>query len=53
MHAKAPGWLETVWLLYLFENDQKEAKERYRSFVESVQNKKIKDPSSDIAGGLF
>ena len=53
MYATAPEWLETGWLLSLFGDDQLEAKRRYRSFVESVQNKKIEDQSSDIVGGFI
>ena len=52
-YATVPEWLETGWLLSLFGDDQLEAKRRYRSFVESVQNKKIEDPSSDIVGGFI
>ncbi len=52
-YAKAPEWLETRWLLSLFAKNQKQAKRRYRSFVESVQDEKIEDPSADIEGGFI
>ena len=52
-YAKAPEWLETYWLLSLFEKNQKHAKRRYRGFVESVQNEEIVDPSADIEGGFI
>ena len=52
-YSKEPEWLETRWLLSLFGKDHKQAKRRYRSFVESVQNEKIEDPSSDIVGGFI
>lgn len=52
-YSKAPEWLEIRWLLSLFGKDHKQAKRRCRSFVESVQNEKIADPSSDIVGGFI
>ena len=52
-YVKAPEWLETYWLLSLFEKNQKHAKRRYQGFVESVQNEKIEDPSADIESGFI
>ena len=52
-YAKAPEWLDTRWLLSLFGENQTKAKKRYRSFVESVQNEKIENPSKDIVGGVI
>ena len=52
-YAKAPEWLETSWLLSLFAKNQNRAKRRYRSFVESVQDERIEDPSADIEGGFI
>ncbi len=52
-YAKAPEWLETHWLLSLFAQKRKVAKERYREFVESVQNEKIENPSKDIVSGII
>ena len=40
-YVKAPGWLETHWLLSLFGKGQGKAKRRYRDFVESVQNEEL------------
>jgi hypothetical protein len=40
-------------LLSLFGANQKKAKERYRDFVESVQNDKIENPSKDIINGVI
>jgi REP element-mobilizing transposase RayT len=52
-YAKAPDWLDTHWLLSLFDSNQNKAKERYRDFVESVQNEKIKNPSKNIINGVI
>ena len=52
-YVKAPEWLETSWLLSLFGKDHKQAKKNYRSFVESVQNEEIEDPSTDMVGGVI
>jgi putative transposase len=52
-YAKAPEWLETHWLLSLFGQNRKGAMERYREFVESVQNDKIENPSKDIVSGII
>lgn len=52
-YAKAPDWLETHWLLSLFGQNRKKAMERYREFVESVQNEKIENPSTDIVSGVI
>jgi putative transposase len=52
-YAKAPEWLETHWLLSLFGQNRKKATERYREFVESVQNEKIENPSKNIVAGAI
>ena len=52
-YTKAPEWLETHWLLSLFGQKRKRAMERYREFVESVQNEKIENPSKDIVSGVI
>jgi REP element-mobilizing transposase RayT len=52
-YAKAPEWLETHWLLSLFGSNHNKAKERYRDFVESVQNDQIENPSKDIINGAI
>ena len=52
-YAKSPEWLETDWLLSLFDQNRKKAMERYREFVESVQNEKIEDPSKGIVSGVI
>ena len=52
-YAKAPEWLETDWLLSIFDRNQKKATERYREFVESVQNERIENPSGNIMGGTI
>jgi hypothetical protein len=52
-YAKAPEWLETHWLLSLFGQNRKKAMERYREFVESVQDEKIENPSKDIVSGVI
>jgi putative transposase len=52
-YEKAPEWLETDWLLSLFDQHRKKAMERYREFVESIQNEKIKNPSKDIVSGII
>jgi hypothetical protein len=52
-YTKAPEWLETHWLLSLFGQKRKKAMERYREFVESVQNEKIENPSKDIVSGAI
>ena len=40
-------------LLSLFGQSRKKATERYREFVESVQNQKIENPSKDIVSGAI
>jgi hypothetical protein len=40
-------------LLSLFDQSRKKATERYREFVESVQNQKIENPSKDIVSGAI
>ena len=40
-YVKAREWLETDWLLSLFDKSRKIAMERYREFVESVQREKV------------
>lgn len=52
-YSKVPEWLETAWLLSLFGQNRKKAMERYREFVESVQNEKIENPSKDIVSGVI
>jgi REP-associated tyrosine transposase len=52
-YTKDHEWLETRWLLSLFGTKQKKATERYRDFVESVQNEKIENPSKDIVHGAI
>jgi putative transposase len=52
-YTKAPEWLETNWLLSLFSRNRKKATERYREFVESVQNDKLENPSKDIVSGAI
>jgi putative transposase len=52
-YKKAPEWLETDWLLSLFGQNRKKAMERYRQFVESIQNEKIENPSKDIVSGII
>ena len=52
-YAKAPEWLETHRLLSLFGRKRKAAMERYREFVESVQNEKIENPSKDVVSGII
>jgi putative transposase len=52
-YAKAPEWMETNWLLSLFSANLKKGKERYRDFIESVENEKIENPSKDIVGGII
>ncbi len=52
-YVKAREWLETDWLLSLFDKSRKIAMERYREFVESVQREKIENPSKDIVGGVI
>ena len=52
-YKKAPEWLETDWLLSLFGQNRKKAMERYREFVESMQNEKIENPSKDIVSGII
>lgn len=52
-YAKAPEWLETAWLLSPFGVNRQKAKEGYRSFVESVQNEKIENPSKGIINGVI
>jgi hypothetical protein len=48
-----PAWLETDWILQLFGKNRKVAQKAYRDFSENIDHKKIKDPSSEIAGGLI
>jgi hypothetical protein len=45
--------METSWLLSLFGANLKKGKERYREFIESVENEKIENPSKDIVGGII
>jgi REP element-mobilizing transposase RayT len=52
-YTKPPEWLETHWLLSIFGNDQREAKKRYRDFVEEAQNQEIDDPSKDVVSGVI
>jgi len=48
-YKKAPGWLETGWLLSLFGNNRK----RYRQFVEGAQKERVPNPSKDAVHGLI
>jgi hypothetical protein len=50
---KIPKWLEADWLLQLFGKNRKAANRAYRDFTEKVDIKKIKNPSSDMIGGLI
>lgn len=52
-YVKACEWLETDWLLSLFSQSRKMAMERYREFVEAVQNETIENPSKDIVSGVI
>lgn len=52
-YEKAPEWLETDWLLSLFGQNREKAMERYREFVESIQNEEIENPSKDIVSGII
>ena len=50
---KAPGWLETGWLLATFGRKKKEAINNYRDFVEEIEINALKDPEEDIIGGFI
>ena len=51
-YVEPPEWLETDWLLSLFAEDRNIAKQRYRVFVESVENEEIDNPSDEVVGGV-
>jgi len=51
-YVASPEWLETDWLLSLFGEDRGTAKKRYRDFVESVETRKIENPSDGVVGGV-
>lgn len=50
---KAPGWLETGWLLATFGRKKREAVKNYRAFVEEVDIHALKSPDQDIIGGFI
>jgi putative transposase len=50
---KIPEWLETDWILQLFGKNRKAANRAYRDFTEGIDIKKIRNPSSDVIGGLI
>lgn len=51
--SEPPAWLETAWLLDLFESRGKDAKSAYKQFVESVDAHSLKNPDTDIKGGFI
>jgi len=51
--VKPPEFLDTEWLLSHFGGGRKEAKERYRDFVEGVTLKTLEDPGTQVAAGFI
>lgn len=49
---KGESWLETDWLLSLFGNSPKAASKIYRSYVENIDLDEVKNPGTDVVGGL-
>ena len=50
---KTPQFLDTTWLLSTFGKNKKQAQKNYMEFVESVDAKKIKDPSVQVSEGFL
>ena len=50
---KTPQFLDTTWLLSTFGKNKKQAQKNYMEFVESVDAKKIKDPSAQVSEGFL
>jgi hypothetical protein len=50
---KTPDWLETGWLLATFGRNKKEAVNNYKTYVEGIEIKTLKNPQEDIVGGFI
>lgn len=50
---KRPEWLETQWLLSQFGRKKREAEERYRIFVETVDPATLENPEKELTGGII
>jgi len=51
--AKPPSFLEVDWLLSNFGRKKREAMQKYRAFVESVDMRNLKNPYEDATGGFI
>ena len=50
---ETPKWLETDWLLSQFGRNLKEAKKRYKAFVEDVDPDSLENPNKAQIGGFI
>ena len=50
---KAPGFLETDWLLSTFGKRRKQARKSYQDFVEKVDAKSLDNPSEQVSEGFL
>jgi putative transposase len=48
-----PPWLETEWLLSQFGRRKKEARKRYKDFVEGIDIQDLRNPETDLVGGFL
>ena len=51
--TKRPEWLETRWLLSQFGQKNKDAKQRYRNFVEMVNPATFENPEKELTSGVI
>jgi putative transposase len=51
--TKRPEWLETQWLLSQFAQKDREAKQRYRGFVEMVDPATLENPEKALTSGVI
>jgi hypothetical protein len=51
--GKGLSWLETGWLLSQFGRRKKEARRKYRDFVEGVNIEELESPEKDLTGGIY
>lgn len=51
--TKRPEWLETQWLLSQFAQKDREAKQRYRRFVEMVDPATLENPEKELTSGVI
>ena len=50
---KSPDWLETDWLLSIFDRKRKLAAKSYQNFVETVDIAQLENPAKELTGGFI